>query len=80
MNYIYVQYNNLWMKGVVAQAALVLSWSPCHWAISSFNTSFTNLCCLIMGIPLNCELSTVIANIEPQPPEMSLTCKFEGSK
>lgn len=54
-------------------ATEVCSWSPCHLAISSLSIEFTNLCCLIMLRPLNFSDVTLMANIEPQPPEMSMT-------
>ncbi|KAH3670883.1 hypothetical protein OGAPHI_000594 [Ogataea philodendri] len=37
-------------------------------------------CCLIMDRPLNFALSTLMANIDPHPSEMSLTDKLDGSR
>lgn len=55
-------------------AAFVRNWTPCHPAISSFNTSFTILCCLMTVKPLNLGDSISSAYMEPQPPLMSWTC------
>lgn len=55
------------------QLALVRNCKPCHFCISSFNISFTNLCCFTIDKPLNFALVTSMANIEPQPPDISIT-------
>ena len=57
------------------QGAFVFSCTPCHFLISSPRTLLTNRCCLITGKPLNCSETMSRAYIEPQPPEMSWTCR-----
>jgi len=80
----HVSYKKLNSGSIHHQSALVRNCTPCHLAISSFRTSFTNLCCLMMLSPLNFSLSISSAYMDPQPPLISFTyyakklAKFKG--
>ncbi len=54
-------------------AALVFNCTPCHPAISSLNTSFTNRCCRTTLSPANRLDSISIAYMDPHPPDTSCT-------
>ena len=47
--------------------------NPCMSLMSSFNIEVTNLCCLTRDKSRNFSEAILTSNMEPQPPEMSLT-------
>lgn len=53
--------------------ALVRSWTPCHFLMSSPKISFTSRCCLMTARPLNFSDVIDTAYMLPQPPLTSLT-------